>query len=317
MRNSFGLFVLGLALLINGCGGGGGGSSSSGSTTTSPSIFTTGKTMAYLRHLLFDGSYLYVVDSESLNTPNTYGHLRQFSSTTGSFVTTYENSSTNFEDVYSVTKFNSDLLISGSYVSGGGTIAQGVIKITNNSGNYSYTTFYSSSDSLYGLVADANYLYVANQSTNSIVVCNAANSCGTSITGTWVRPTGLAYDGSSYIYVTDYSPTSNKGLYKIKISDQSVTSVSSSLFNKPNGVAVYSSTGDVYVVNTGTSDTDSSVLKISSNGATISTFLDGSLTSSMLCKPVGAAISGNYLYISNGTCSANSAYANAVIKISL
>ena len=39
MRNSFGLFVLGLALLINGCGGGGGGSGSSSATT--PTTTTT------------------------------------------------------------------------------------------------------------------------------------------------------------------------------------------------------------------------------------------------------------------------------------
>ena len=96
MRISISTVSLVLVLLLHGCGGGGGGTSSSSTTTTSPSIFTTGKTMAYLRHLIFDGSYLYVVDSESLNTPSSYGHLRQFGATSGSFVTTYENATTNF-----------------------------------------------------------------------------------------------------------------------------------------------------------------------------------------------------------------------------
>jgi len=305
-----------LVLLLNGCGGGGGGSSSSSATTTTSSIFTTGKTMAYLRHLLFDGSYMYVVDSESLNTLNSYGHLRQFGATSGSFVTTYENAATNFEDIYSVTKFNGDLLVTANYVFSGGTVMQGVLKISAASGIYTYSNPYPSSNSLYGLATDTNYLYIADQSAAAVIVCSTGYSCS-SITNTWVKPTGLAYDGSSYIYVTDYSPTTTKGLYKINTTSHAVTSVSSSLFNHPNGVAVYTSTGEVYVVNTGTGDIDSSILKISSDGATISTFLDGSSTSSMLCKPVGVAISGSYLYISNGTCSANSAYANVVIKVNL
>lgn len=317
MRISISSVIWLLVLLLNGCGGGGGGSSSSSTTTTTSSIFTTGKTMAYLRHLLFDGSYMYVVDSEALSSLNSYGHLRQFNATSGSFVTSYENASTNFEDIYSVAKFNGDLLITANYVIPSGTVMQGVLKISAASGVYTYSNPYPSANSLYGLAADTNYLYIADQTAAAIVVCSTSYSCSTSITSTWVKPTGLAYDGSSYIYVTDYSPNTTKGLYKINTSSHAVTSVSSSLFNHPNGVAVYPSTGDVYVVNTGTGDTDSSILKISSDGATISTFLSGSSTSSMLCKPVGAAISGSYLYISNGTCSANSAYANVVIKVNL
>jgi len=315
MRINISTVSLILILLLNGCGGGGGGTSSSSTTTTSPSIFTTGKTMAYLRHLLFDGSYLYVVDSESLNTLNSYGHLRQFGATSGNFVTTYENATTNFEDIYSVTKFNGDLLVTANYVISGGTVMQGVLKISAASGVYTYSKPYPSSNSLYGLAADSNYLYIADQSAAAIIICTTAYSCS-SITSTWVKPTGLAYDGSSYIYVTDYSPSATKGLYKISTSSHAVTSVSSSLFNQPNGVAVYSSTGDVYVVNTGTGDTDSSILKITSAGV-VSTFLDGSVTSNMLCKPIGAAISGSYLYITNGICTTNSTYASSVIKISL
>ena len=273
--------------------------------------------MAYLRHLLLDGSYLYVVDSESLNTPSSYGHLRQFGATSGSFVTTYENATTNFEDIYSVVKFNGDLLVTASYViPPSGTDMQGILKISAASGVYTYSNPYPSSNSLYGLAADSNYLYIADQSAAAIIICTTAYSCTSSITSTWVKPTGLAYDGSSYIYVTDYSPSITKGLYKINTSSRAVTSVSSSLFNQPNGVAVNSSTGDVYVVNTGTGDTDSSILKITSAGV-VSTFLDGSVTSNMLCKPIGAAISGSYLYITNGICTTNSTYASSVIKISL
>jgi hypothetical protein len=82
----------------------------------------------------------------------------------------------------------------------------------------------------------------------------------------------------------------------------------SSLFNNPIGIAVRSSYKEVYVANTGTTagDTDSSILKItydsSGNATAVTTFLSGTSTSSMLCGPVGLAINGNVLYISNGTC---------------
>ena len=107
-----------------------------------------------------------------------------------------------------------------------------------------------------------------------------------------------------------------RSLYKINTSTLVVSSITSPLFNYPNGIAINTSSGDVYVVNTGSGDTDSSILKITSDG-TVSTFLDGSVTSNMLCKPIGAAISGSYLYVTNGVCTTNSTYASSVIKISL
>jgi hypothetical protein len=327
MRNSFGLFVLGLALLINGCGGGGGGSGSSSSTSTSPTVFASGNSMAYLRQLAFDGSYLYVVDSNTSATslaPVSYGHLRQISATSGSLVTTFEPPSTYLKDVFSFAKFNGSYLVTATIVGG----STGVTEI--NSSTYAFTNKAVLS-SPYGLAVDTGYthLFAANQSANTVVVYDTSYTilksiCNTTTNGAcasstanadWVFPTGLAYDGLAYIYVTSFSG-GNKGLYKIKTSDYSVTSISSTLFNNPNGVAVYTTTGDVYVVNTGSGDTDSSILKITSDG-TVSTFLDGSVTSNMLCKPIGAAISGSYLYVTNGVCTTNSTYASSVIKISL
>ena len=96
-----------------------------------------------------------------------------------------------------------------------------------------------------------------------------------------------------------------------------------SIFNNPTGIAIRSSYKEVYVANTGTTagDTDSSILKItydsSGNATAVTTFLSGTSTSSMLCGPVGLAINGNVLYISNGTCTTNSAYAKSVIKVTL
>lgn len=328
MRNSIGFIVLVWALLLHGCGGGGGGSSSSSSTSTSPSVFASGNSMAYLRHLAFDGSYLYVVDSNTSATssvaPVSYGHLRQINATSGSLVTTFEPPSTYLKDVFSFAKFNGSYLVTATIV-GGNT---GITEI--NSSTYAFTNKAVLSGP-YGLAVDTGntHLFAANQSANTVVVydtsyavlksiCNTTTNgaCASSTSNAdWVFPTGLAYDGSAYIYVTSFSG-GVKGLYKIKTSDYSVTSISSSLFNNPNGVAVYATTGDVYVVNTGTGDTDSSILKVTSTGV-VSTFLDGSVTSNMLCKPIGAAISGSYLYITNGICTTNSTYASSVIKINL
>jgi DNA-binding beta-propeller fold protein YncE len=327
MRNSISFLLLTLTLLLNGCGGGGGGSSSSSSTTTSPTVFASGSSMAYLRQLAFDGNYLYVVDSNTSATsvaPVSYGHLRQISATSGSLVTTFEPPSTYLKDVFSFAKFNGSYLVTATIV--GGNI--GITEI--NASTYAFTNKAVLS-SPYGLAVDSanKHLFAANQSANTVVVydtsytilksiCNTTTygSCASSTNNAdWIFPTGLAYDGSTYIYVTSFSG-GNKGLYKIKTSDYSVTSITSSLFNNPNGIAVNTTTGDVYVVNTGSGDTDSSILKITSTGE-VSTFLDGSVSSNMLCKPIGAAISGSYLYVSNGVCTTNSTYASSVIKINL
>jgi DNA-binding beta-propeller fold protein YncE len=328
MRISISTVLLLFFLLMNGCGGGGGGSSSS-STSTTPTVFASGNSMAYLRHLTFDGNYLYVVDSNTVDTSaSSYAHLRQFSATTsGSTATTFENTSEDLKDIFSVVKFNSDLLMTANVVIG----SPGVIKVSLNGSTYSFTTKVNLSASLYGLAVDStnNRLFVTNQSGPSILIydqyyvaCGSTNTnCTISspISGPWTRPTGLAYNGNyggtGYIYVTDYSGGS-AGLYKINASTLAVTSISSSLFKNPNGIAVNTSTGDVYVVNTGTGDADSSILKITDAGV-VSTFLDGSITSNMLCKPIGAAISGSYLYITNGICTTNWTYASSVIKISL
>jgi DNA-binding beta-propeller fold protein YncE len=326
MRISISIVFLMLGLLLSGCGGGG-GSGSTSTTSTSPTVFASGNSMAYLRHLAFDGSYLYVVDSNTSATstsPVSYGHLRQIGATSGSLVTTFEPTSTYLKDVFSFAKFNGSYLVTATIV-GGNT---GITEI--NSSTYAFTNKAVLSGP-YGLAVDTGNtrLYAANQSANTVVVydtsytilksiCNTStySSCVSSTSNAdWVYPTGLAYDGSTYIYVTSFSG-GTKGLYKISTSDYTVTSISSSLFNNPNGVAVYTSTGDIYVVNTGSGDTDSSILKVTSAGV-VSTFLDGSVTSNMLCKPIGAAISGSYLYITNGTCTFNSTYASSVIKISL
>lgn len=73
-------------------------------------------------------------------------------------------------------------------------------------------------------------------------------------------------------------------------------------FNRPQGLAYSAATANYYVVNSGipTDAATWSVYRVGANGAVESTaFLtqaDG------LCNPVGAAVLGNYLYVSNGPC---------------
>ena len=127
------------------------------------------------------------------------------------------------------------------------TIVGGSTGVTEiNSSTYAFTNKAVLS-SPYGLAVDTGYthLFAANQSANTVVVYDTSYTilksiCNTTTNGAcasstanadWVFPTGLAYDGSAYIYVTSFSG-GNKGLYKIKTSDYSVTSISSTLFNR-------------------------------------------------------------------------------------
>jgi len=325
MRISIYAVLLFVTSLLNGCGGGGGAGAGSSSTTTSctqtsPCVFTSGVTMKYLRHMLFDGSYLYVIDSDT-NACCGNSHLRQFSASTGNYITTYEKDANSLQDAYSIAKFKGGIVVSGLKNAAPGN---GIISIDPVAPNYtSVTEKYHANP--YGLAVDTgnitNRLYVTDQTANSVSVYDTSytlqtTNFATNVNADWVRPTGVAYDGVSNIYVTAFGGGS-KGLYKINTNTYSVISISNTAFKQPNGVVVNTSSGEIYVVNTGTTDTNSSVLKISANGSTVSTFLDGSNSSSKLCGPVGVAISGSYLYISNSSCIANTAYANAVIKVSM
>jgi DNA-binding beta-propeller fold protein YncE len=163
---------------------------------------------------------------------------------------------------------------------------------------------------------------------NSVVVYSIG-SYGSPLTFVSIgsSPSGIAFDSTlGYMYVTRQSATS-AGVYKISTSSYAastfVSSSFGSIFNNPTGIAVRSAYKEVYVANTGTTagDTDSSILKItydsSGNATAVTTFLSGTSASSMLCGPVGLAINGTTLYISNGTCTTNSTYAKSVIKVTL
>jgi hypothetical protein len=326
----FNLLFVSALLLLSGCGGGGGGSSSSSGTyTATPSVFINGSvissidptmSLGFVRQMAFDNGYLYIVDSDASDF-GTVGHVIKVNSagTTASYVTAPDGSATSMKWVYAVAiSANGSVLTSGTNV--GGTT--GVINLT-----YRKNPVITAPNTSYGLAIDGNTLYISDTggTNNTVVRYDITNptlpSLITSPTSSVTvanSPQGLAYDNSGYIYVTTNTGGSD-GVYRISTSSftSSLFASSATLFKNPIGIAVRSSPKEIYVINKGTTDTNSSVLKISSDGSTITKFLDGSNTSSMLCAPIGAAINGNILYISNGTCTANSTYAKSVIKVTL
>jgi len=329
--NLLNLFLAWSLLLLSGCGGGGGGSSSSSSTyTASPSVFINSSTISmslgFLRQMAFSNGYLYFADSD-LSDFGSVGHVYKVNSagTSAAYVTAPDGNSSSMKWVYAVAiASDGSVLTTGTDITAG---VPGVIDLSSTKtpvirgSNINYVP--------YGLAIDSTnkVLYVTNTggSNNSVVRYDISNpSSPTQITlpNTSVivgsSPQGLAYDSDGYVYVTTNTNGSD-GVYKITISSftSSLFSSSATLFANPMGIAVRSSPKEIYVVNKGTTDTNSNVLKISSDGLTVTKFLDGADSSSMLCAPIGAAINGNVLYISNGTCTANSSYAKSVIKVTL
>ena len=277
--------------------------------------------------MIFNGDYLYVVDSAAA-TGAVVGRVRKFYSLSGAYVTTViaiGGAADQQNSVYSVAVNNGNIFVTGTDNSGGLT-GTGLINLTSNTSNKTGLNI----NSPYGLAIDPDpvnpriYISDIGGTGNKVAIYDIAASPPTQTTPAKTvasNPVGLAYDSSGYIYVTTQTGGSD-GVYKIPTSSPYTPSAfaNSSLFKMPNGIAVRSSPKEIYVVDTGTTDTNSSVLKISSDGLTVTKFLDGASSSSMLCSPIGAAINDNVLYISNGLClssNVNYPYAKSVIKVTL
>jgi DNA-binding beta-propeller fold protein YncE len=274
--------------------------------------------------MFFDGTYLYVSSSlDAAQTTSLGGAIYKFN-TSGTLVSTV---SSTIKWPFSVAVFSSSVFAVATDTAGSGST--GLINLTSST-----TPVVTALSSPYGVGIDSanTRVYVSDVGggtyANSVVVYSIG-SYGAPLTFVSIgsSPSGIAYESSlGYMYVTRQSATS-EGVYKINTSTYAASTLVSSsfgsIFNNPTGIAVRSSYKEVYVANTGTTagDTDSSILKItydsSGNATAVTTFLSGTSTSSMLCGPVGLAINGNVLYISNGTCTTNSAYAKSVIKVTL
>ena len=332
MRISIYVLFLLFASLLNGCGGGGGGSSSSSTSTSctqsSPCVFSSGVTMNYLRNMFFDATtnLLFVVDGDTNTcTANSYGHIRVFNGETGAYQNTY-GGATDVICTNGVAVLYDNLGNWNVFTSGTTPIANTAGLINMSTGVYTNRAVISQAG--YGLTVANNKLFMAYDNLGTVVVYN--NSLPTPSLVPLVPaiapgngPTGLAYDSAGYVYVTTFTG-GNAGVSKINTTSYAVSAfANSNLFDKPNGIAVRSTPREVYVVNTGTTESQAGILKISTDGngnsTGVSTFMSASDLSSKLCSPVGIAISGNNLFIANGKCptTGNNAYASTILKVAL
>jgi DNA-binding beta-propeller fold protein YncE len=272
--------------------------------------------------MFFDGTYLYVSSSLDADQTTSLGGAIYKFNTSGALVSTVSSS---LKWPFSVAVYSSNVFAVATDTGGSGST--GLINMTSST-----TPVVTALSSPYGVGIDSSNarVYVSDVGggtyANSVVVYSEDYSLLTFVS-IGSSPSGIAFDSTlGYMYVTRQSATS-AGVYKISTSSYAastfVSSSFGSIFNNPTGIAVRSAYKEVYVANTGTTagDTDSSILKItydsSGNATAVTTFLSGTSASSMLCGPVGLAINGTTLYISNGTCTTNSTYAKSVIKVTL
>ena len=313
--------LLFISTVLAGCGGGGGTAGqdnpSGGNLTLNVSVFTTGADsgLNYPKLMAFLGSDLYVVDANSAASPAT-GTVAKFNSTG-----VRQSSIGSFIDPFGIAFFSNGT----TFVTGRNPISgTGLLELNRSTGAI---TDRITNINPYGIAINTlsnDAIYVAAPSASKVYVYNSAfNSVGT-VGGVSVAngPTGLAFDSArSKIYVT----RSEGGIHGVdqidttSVSSLAVAFATSALFDKPSGIAVRNSPHEIYVVNKGTTEAQSGILKISSDGSSVTQVLTAANADHKLCSPVGAAISGNDLYIVNGNCTAspNNTYARAILKVPL
>ncbi|AOP35086.1 hypothetical protein A0128_15300 [Leptospira tipperaryensis] len=182
-----------------------------------------------------------------------------------------------------------------------------------------------------GITTDGIYLYITSQShfivkynlitnTYSTIAGLAGTSGPTDDVGTAARfsaPKGIATDGT-YLYVAD---TANNKIRKIKISDNTVTTIAGSgtagsldglgtaaKFNQPTHL-IYDS-NSLYVADTNSNNIKKIDLSVSpvtvttiagDPAGTAGNVLNATGTSALLTKPFSIALDNNNLYVSDGT----------------
>ena len=280
------LFLL-ISVLLCGCGGGGGGGSSSGggsgggagSGTTTVTTFAAGAWLTGSRHIAFLGTDLYVANaggSNVLKINSSSQHTVVLSGITSPFGISASNGSV--------------------YVTGTVSGSSKAYLVANSA-----ATSNTPACNCYGVAFDGTQLSYVDQTSqvnNGVTQYPVYTySNGALLHTSWVsaKPTGLVFY-NTMLYVTRYEASTSGAIQKIDLSTNSVTNVAgSSLFNRPNAIAVNPSNGDFYVVNDG----DGKVLKVS--GTQVTVHLD---STHGLCAPGGVAVgSDGYLYVSNdSTC---------------
>ena len=171
-----------------------------------------------------------------------------------------------------------------------------------------------------GLTFDtAGYGYVADDLGAKVLPFTSGYNAVGSGVAVSSCPSGVAYDGG-YVYVTRCGGGA-AGVYRFASPSGAASAfATSSYFNQPTAIAVRTTPQlEFYVVNTGGTVDERSILKISADGSSVQPLLSAKTLAHGLCAPTGLAIEGNTLYFANSSCtgSANAVNAGKVMRVTL
>jgi hypothetical protein len=301
MRFSY-MYRLFLLALLTACGGGGGGGSGSGDdgvASTTVTLYASG--LSGPKHMAFKGGSLYVANQ---NTDS----IKVIGSSTDYFF------ASGFSSPIGVRVKGSDVYFTGTNANTGQVVYKNKSAVSEvPTGGHNF----------YGLAFDKTQLYVAEVSPDQIVRYSISNFqlVSPTINVTQGSPQGLGVFGMD-VYATVSNTTTASNNIIIKLSGSSYAALSWGTFSLPNAI-VFDDTY-AYIANKGDVNGDGGYIsrkKMSDNSAA-EVFIDSSTkgiwntTHDEFCGLAGLAISGSYLYASNGTCTSGN-NANTVLKIKL
>ncbi len=299
MRMRFSYIVsLFLWALLAACGGGGGsGSGDDGVASKTVTLFASG--LSGPKHMAFKSGSLYIADQNT-------GSIKVAGSSTDYF------SATGFSDPIGVTVKGSDVYYTGTDSNAGQVVYKNksAVSVVPTGGN-----------NFYGLTFYNNQLYVADVGSNQIVRYTSNFDLDTIIDVTQGSPQGLGVFGTD-VYATVSNTTTSVNNIIIKLSGSSYAPLYWGTFALPNAI-VFDGTY-AYIANKGDVNGDGGYIsrkKMSDSSSSAEIFIDSSTgiwnsPQTGFCGLAGLAISGSYLYASNGTCTSGN-NTNTVLKIKL
>ena len=288
------IFSLCLWGLLTACGGGGGtGSGDDGVTSKTVTLYA--QSLNEPKHMVFKDGTLYVANKLTNSIKNASTRTDYFSS--AGFLP------------FGMAVYGNDLFFTG----------------TNNAfaGVFKNQTNIVSSANYYGIGFANGKLYVADNSPNQIATYNIANNFSLdpiAIPISQGSPQGIGISGSNVFATVSNTSISANNLV-IKISANSYQPMPWGNFALPNAI-VFDGTY-AYIANKGDVNGNGGYIgrKKMSDASLAEVFIDGSTgiwktANPGFCGLAGLAISGSYLYASNGTCDSGT-NANTILKIKL
>jgi hypothetical protein len=289
-----------------GCGGGGGGGSSSGQAAAVPAgtvteFVVTGVTISSPKHLAFlpSGTDLFVANQarNEILRIDANGQGSVFSTLTSPLGLAFYSAGG--------ADPNTTLFAAATFNAGTGiglaTQMSNPLKITVNG---------------YGIAFTSTKVYVADTSNAKLVTRDVPawnNATDIALGGT---PVGVVYDGSDNIYVSLQGSPGTIKRYQISTGTLSpALNLGTVNLPFPNALALDAS-GNLYVINKGdVNGNNGTLVKIANpTGVPAASELVGA--GAGLCGGAGMAYRDGYLYVSNGTCTAEpNGKPNAILKI--